>query len=104
LEWVLNTPSHHRVHHACDSAYLDRNYGGILITWDRLFGTFADERPETPITYGLAHPIGTLNPIRITFHKWAAMLRDVAGAHTWRERLVGLFGRPGSLVAGDSAR
>jgi sterol desaturase/sphingolipid hydroxylase (fatty acid hydroxylase superfamily) len=104
LEWVLNTPSHHRVHHASDSAYLDRNYGGILIIWDRLFGTFADERLETPITYGLVHPIGTLNPIRITFHEWAAMLRDVAGACTWRGCLIGLFGRPGALAVGDSAR
>ena len=53
LEWMLNTPAHHRVHHASNEAYLDRNYGGILIIWDRLFGTFAEERPDTKIVYGL---------------------------------------------------
>jgi sterol desaturase/sphingolipid hydroxylase (fatty acid hydroxylase superfamily) len=99
LEWIFNTPSHHRVHHASNPDYLDRNFGGILIVWDRLFGTFAAERPEIRITYGLVHPVGSLHPIRITFHEWMAMARDVYRARSWRERLQQLFGRPGTSLA-----
>jgi sterol desaturase/sphingolipid hydroxylase (fatty acid hydroxylase superfamily) len=98
LEWVLNTPSHHRVHHASNAEYLDRNYGGILIIFDRLFGTFAQEQPQTKITYGLVHPIGSLNPFRIAFHEWGAMARDFGRARSWRERLRQLFGRPGESL------
>jgi sterol desaturase/sphingolipid hydroxylase (fatty acid hydroxylase superfamily) len=94
LEYVLNTPAHHRVHHASNRQYLDRNYGGILIVFDRLFGTFAREEPGTRITYGLVHPIGSLNPIRIVFHEWVAIARDIWRARSWRERLRLAFGRP----------
>jgi sterol desaturase/sphingolipid hydroxylase (fatty acid hydroxylase superfamily) len=99
LEWVLNTPAHHRVHHASNPDYLDRNYGGIVIFWDRLFGTFATEQPETPITYGLEHPLGSLNPFKIAFHEWIAMARDFMRARTCRERLRQLFGRPAQSLA-----
>ncbi|MEI9987191.1 MAG: sterol desaturase family protein [Aliidongia sp.] len=99
LEWVFNTPSHHRVHHASNSDYLDRNYGGILIVWDRLFGSFAQERPGTEIRYGLVHSVGSLNPIRLAFHEWHAMARDIGGARSWRERLGHMFGRPGASLA-----
>jgi len=95
LEWLFNTPSHHRVHHASNPEYLDRNFGGILIIWDRLFGTFAEERPRTRIVYGLTNPIGSLNPVRIAFREWGAMARDVCRARSWPERLRQLFGRPG---------
>jgi sterol desaturase/sphingolipid hydroxylase (fatty acid hydroxylase superfamily) len=104
LEWILNTPSHHRVHHASNSDYLDRNYRGIVIIWDRLFGTFAREAPQTAIVYGLVHPIGSLSPIRIAFHEWGAMARDVVRAQSWRERLRQLFGRPGSALASSPPR
>ncbi|MCB0294062.1 MAG: sterol desaturase family protein [Calditrichaeota bacterium] len=93
LEWVFNTPSHHRVHHGSDVKYLDRNHGGILIIWDRLFGTFQAEE-EAP-TYGLTTNINSYNPIRIAFHEWQDMLRDVREAGSWRERLLYLFGPPG---------
>ncbi|HXS19672.1 MAG TPA: sterol desaturase family protein [Steroidobacteraceae bacterium] len=99
LEWVFNTPSHHRVHHASNGEYLDRNYGGILIVWDRLFGTFAQERPDAAIVYGLVHPIGSLNPLVIAFHEWVAMARDFSRARSWPERLTQLFGRPGDSLA-----
>jgi sterol desaturase/sphingolipid hydroxylase (fatty acid hydroxylase superfamily) len=100
IEWILNTPSHHRVHHASNRQYLDRNYGGILIVWDRLFGTFAREEPRTEIPYGLAHPIGSLDPIKIAFHEWFAIARDVGVAGSWRERIRQAFGRPsGSFVS-----
>src|SRR5215470_15315533 len=67
LEWVLNTPSHHRVHHAMNSEYLDRNFGGVLIVFDRLFGTFAEERAELPCEYGVIGMPQTYNPLRIAF-------------------------------------
>lgn len=98
LERVLNTPSHHRVHHATNPEYLDRNYGGILILWDRVFGTFAAEQPGKAIAYGLVQPIGSANPVTILFHQWLAMARDVASAGSWRERLRQLFGRPGDSL------
>jgi sterol desaturase/sphingolipid hydroxylase (fatty acid hydroxylase superfamily) len=95
LEWVLNTPSHHRVHHASNAEYLDRNYGGILIVWDRIFGTFAQERPDLAITYGLVHPIGSLNPLRLAFHEWGSIVRDIRASTSWRERFRQLLGKPG---------
>jgi sterol desaturase/sphingolipid hydroxylase (fatty acid hydroxylase superfamily) len=103
LERIFNTPSHHRVHHASNGEYLDRNYGGIFIVWDRLFGSFADERPEAPIVYGLVHPIGSLNPLAIAFHEWIAMARDFSHASSWSSRLTQLFGRPGNSLAALSA-
>jgi sterol desaturase/sphingolipid hydroxylase (fatty acid hydroxylase superfamily) len=86
----FNTPSHDRAHHASNREYLDRNYGGNLIIWDRLVGTFAQEQPQTKITYGLVHPVGSLNPVRIAFHEWGAVLRDLGPAQS---------GRPGDSLA-----
>lgn len=102
LERVLNTPSHHRVHHGANRRYLDRNYGGILIIWDRLFGTFEPERE--PARYGLVHDIDTYNPLRIAFHEWAAMLRELRRPPPGRTRWQVLFGRPSAMAAdGDAA-
>ena len=92
LEAVMNTPSHHRVHHARNTGYLDRNYAGIFIVWDRVFGTFAPERE--PCVYGLVHPIDTHDPLILTFHEWRAMLRDAARAGGLRARLGQLLGPP----------
>ena len=104
LEWVLNTPSHHRVHHASNPEYVDRNYGGMVIIWDRLFGTFAAECPETTIVYGLSHPLHSANPLRVAFHEWLALAGDARRARSWPERLRQLFGRPGdSLAARESS-
>jgi alkylglycerol monooxygenase len=72
LEWVLNTPSHHRVHHGCDPKYLDKNFGGVLIVWDRLFGTFAAETSAP--TYGLVHPLRSDRVLEIAFAEWRAVL------------------------------
>jgi hypothetical protein len=96
---MLNTPAHHRVHHASTGEYLDRNHGGILIIWDRLLGTFAKERPEAPVLYGLVDSLGTLNPITIAFREWLVIARNSWCARTWRERLRQLLGRPGDGVA-----
>ena len=94
-EFVLNTPSHHRVHHATNPRYLDRNYAGILIIWDRMFGTFVGEVDAEPCRYGITANLGTFNPLRIAFHEWAAMVRDVWRARSWRERVGYIFGPPG---------
>lgn len=95
LEYVLNTPSNHRVHHAIEPEYLDRNYGGVLIVWDRLFGTYAAERDGAPITYGLVRQIDTLNPVKIAFAEWGALVRDLRTARNLREVLGYLFAAPG---------
>jgi sterol desaturase/sphingolipid hydroxylase (fatty acid hydroxylase superfamily) len=93
VELVLNTPSHHRVHHGSDPEYLDRNYGGILIVWDRLFGSFQPElhRP----TYGLTARVATHRLIRLQTHEYAAIVRDVRQAPRLRDRLGYVFGPPG---------
>ncbi len=94
LEWFMNTPSHHRVHHGADVKYLDRNHGGILIIWDRLLGTFQPEE-ERP-TYGLTKNLNSYNPLKIAFHEWQDMIRDaVRPGLRWRERLGYIFGPPG---------
>lgn len=95
FEWMFNTPSHHRVHHASQPEYLDKNYGGVLIIFDRLFGTFAEEREDLPCQYGLVKPIHSYNPFVIAFHETIAMLRDVKNSRNIREALGYLFGRPG---------
>ena len=84
IELVLNTPSHHRVHHGAQSQYLDKNYGGILIVWDRLFGTFEPEGER--VRYGLTKNINTYNPVRVATHEFAAIWHDVRRASGWRER------------------
>jgi sterol desaturase/sphingolipid hydroxylase (fatty acid hydroxylase superfamily) len=93
LEWVFNTPSHHRVHHGRNVEYLDRNYGGILIVWDRLFGSFEPERAA--VDYGLTKNIHSYHPLVVGFHEWVAMLRDARRAHSWSERLGYLLRPPG---------
>ena len=93
LEWVMNTPSHHRVHHGSNLAYLDRNHGGIFILWDRLFGTFALERER--VVYGLTKNIATFNPLRVGFHELGAIGRDVARAPTLAGKLGYVFAPPG---------
>jgi sterol desaturase/sphingolipid hydroxylase (fatty acid hydroxylase superfamily) len=93
LERVLNTPSHHRVHHGANVEYLDRNYAGILIVWDRLFGSFEPER--APVDYGLTKNIRTFNPVQIAFHEWQGMFRDVLRARSWREAAQFLLQPPG---------
>jgi sterol desaturase/sphingolipid hydroxylase (fatty acid hydroxylase superfamily) len=92
-EEVLNTPSHHRVHHGSNRQYLDRNHGGILIVWDRLFGTF--EREDEPVVYGLTTNIDTFRPTRIASHEYVRMARDVAGATGWSERVGHVVRAPG---------
>jgi sterol desaturase/sphingolipid hydroxylase (fatty acid hydroxylase superfamily) len=93
FENVLNTPSHHRVHHGSNREYIDRNHGSILILWDRLFGTFEPERER--VVYGLTKNIKTFNLARVATHEHAEMLDDVARSTTWRERLSYVLRGPG---------
>jgi len=94
LEWVLNTPVHHRVHHASNPEYLDCNYGSSLILFDRLFGTFVALRPDIEIRYGLTTPVTSHNPLRIAFNEWISMGRAFRAARGARARLKALFGPP----------
>ena len=94
LEWLLNTPTHHKVHHASNPEYLDCNYGGVLIVFDRLFGTFVDLREDLPPRYGLTTPLHSHNPVRIALHGWIALARDLLAAAGWRARLRTVFGPP----------
>jgi sterol desaturase/sphingolipid hydroxylase (fatty acid hydroxylase superfamily) len=94
LEWIFNTPAHHRVHHGSNPAYLDCNYGGVLIVFDRLFGTLRTERADEPIRYGLAHPLGTRNPLNLVFLPWRQLMMDMRGAGSLRGALRVALGRP----------
>lgn len=94
-EEVLNTPSHHRVHHGSNRRYIDRNHGSILIVWDRLFGTFQREQPDEPVVYGLTSNIGTFHPLRVATHEYVDMARDVAGSDNWRDRISFVVRGPG---------
>ena len=86
LEYILVTPSHHRVHHASNVEYLDKNMGMILIVWDKLFGTFQEELDEVPIQYGLYEKTLDNNPANVIFHEWVAIFKDVKHAKGFRNK------------------
>lgn len=104
IELIFNTPSHHRVHHASNLIYLDRNHAGVLVIWDRLFGTFAAERDNEPPVYGLTHNIDSRNPLTVATHEYAALWRDCRRAITWRDRLRYLCFAPGWCHDGEDRR
>jgi sterol desaturase/sphingolipid hydroxylase (fatty acid hydroxylase superfamily) len=96
FEAVMNTPSHHRVHHGRNARYLDANYAGVFIVWDKLFGTFVPEDDGEKPDYGLVRNLGTFNPIRVAFHEWVALFRDLLRPGlTLRQRLMYAVGPPG---------
>ena len=94
FEAVMNTPSHHRVHHATNPRYLDSNYAGVFIVWDRLFGTFVREEEGEPIRYGIVRQLGTFNLLYAVFHEWIAIASDLRRA-PWRHKLSYLWREPG---------
>jgi sterol desaturase/sphingolipid hydroxylase (fatty acid hydroxylase superfamily) len=94
LEWILNTPAHHRVHHASNDAYLDKNYGSVLIVFDRLFGTFASAPADEPLRFGLKGREPSNNPVAIALSEWGHLARDVRRAHTFRQKVRIMFGAP----------
>jgi sterol desaturase/sphingolipid hydroxylase (fatty acid hydroxylase superfamily) len=95
VEAVMNTPSHHRVHHATNPDYLDSNYAGVFIVWDRMFGTFVAERAEEPPRYGIVHNLATFNVLKIASHEWIGMFADLAKAKSPREAFCYVFAPPG---------
>lgn len=102
IEWFFNTPSHHRVHHASNPVYLDKNYGGILIIWDRLFGSFKSEDPQVPVIYGITTNIHTYNVFKIATHEFSSIFKDLRGAKSAKEFWGYLFGAPGWRPDGNS--
>lgn len=96
IELIFNTPSHHRVHHGTNARYLDANYAGVLIIWDRMFGTFVEELEEDAPRYGIVHNVATFNPLRVAFHEWVGIFKDaILPGLTLRQRLLYLFAPPG---------
>ena len=93
VELVMNTPSHHRVHHGMNNGYLDRNYGGILIVWDRLFRSFEPEGER--VVYGLTKQLRTYNPLVVATHEYASIWHDVRAARSWRDRWCHVLRGPG---------
>jgi|TARA_A100001015_G_scaffold66545_1_gene73571 sterol desaturase/sphingolipid hydroxylase (fatty acid hydroxylase superfamily) len=92
LELIFNTPSHHRVHHGSNSQYIDKNYGNLLIIWDRIFGTFEPEKE--PVKYGLVKNVNTFNPTKITFMGWHQIYKNIKNASSLNQALYFLFGPP----------
>ncbi|QLC25701.1 sterol desaturase family protein [Parasphingopyxis algicola] len=95
FEAILNTPSHHRVHHATNPRYLDKNYAGMLIIWDRMFGTFEPERGDDRPRYGIIKNLGSFNLLWAAFHEWIGIARDVATVPGIRNKLGYIFRPPG---------
>lgn len=95
LEWIFNTPSHHRVHHATQVKYLDRNHAGILIIWDRMFGTFEEEDDAEKPVYGITSNIESYNPLYIASHEYRNIWRDVKRAPKLTDKLKYIFYPPG---------
>jgi sterol desaturase/sphingolipid hydroxylase (fatty acid hydroxylase superfamily) len=109
FEAVMNTPSHHRVHHGVNPRYLDRNYAGVFIVWDRMFGTFQAERTDDPPRYGIVRQLGSFNILWAAFHEWIGIARDVWSAPGWRNKLRYALREPGwshdgSRATSDSIR
>jgi sterol desaturase/sphingolipid hydroxylase (fatty acid hydroxylase superfamily) len=92
LDLIFNTPSNHRVHHASNSEYIDKNYGGVLILFDHLFGTYAPEQASS--VYGLTQPVDSHNPLIIVSHEWSRLLHDLSCTPCWRQRLKCVFYSP----------
>ena len=92
LEYIFVTPSSHRVHHGSNECYLDKNYGNFLIIWDRIFGTFAEEKEK--VKYGIRENVKTFNPFKITFRVWFQIVSDFSKSKTLKKKLLSIFGKP----------
>lgn len=103
-EAVFNTPSHHRVHHGSNVRYLDCNHAGVLIVWDKLFGTFSAELDEEPVVYGLTKNVGTFHPWTVLVHGYTELASDMKRAERWGDRLRYVFDAPGWSHDGEDKR
>jgi hypothetical protein len=101
---IFNSPANHRVHHASNPIYLDKNYGGVTMVFDHLFRSYQPELESEPCRYGLVHPLWSNNPFRIAFNEWIAMIGDVVKAETWRARFMHMFGPPAGLPTARARR
>ncbi len=99
---IFNTPWVHQVHHACNIQYLDRNHGGILIIWDKLFGTFQDNKKHIEPKFGILHPPNSYNPVKLSFHEFADIWKDVRNAKSWSDKFKYVFYPPGWSPDGSS--
>jgi sterol desaturase/sphingolipid hydroxylase (fatty acid hydroxylase superfamily) len=104
FESIFNTPSHHRVHHASNIRYLDCNHGGVLIIWDKIFGTFSEEKDFEKPVYGLTENIETFNPAIVATHEYGAIFKDVRKAKNWSDKLKYIFYAPGWSHDGEDKR
>ena len=95
LEVVLNTPSHHRVHHATNARYLDANYAGVFIVWDKMFGSFVPEDENEKPRYGIVKNLATFNPFKVAFHEFIGIAKDLKSARSLREVVGYIFAPPG---------
>ena len=95
LEWFMSTPSHHRVHHASNALYLDKNMGMVFIIWDKLFGTFVPEQEKEKVRYGLTEKISSHHPVNVVFHEWKNIFKDVGKANSFKHKFMYVFGPPG---------
>ncbi len=95
FEYLFNTPSHHRVHHANNPQYLDANYAGVFMIWDRMFGSFIPEEKSEPCRYGLVSDLGTFNPLRVALHEWVGIIKDMIGATGLKNKILFLIAPPG---------
>lgn len=102
VEYIFTTPSHHRVHHASDEHYLDKNYGSTFIIWDRMFGTFMPEG-ERP-TYGITKPVTSYNPVYLVFHEWVDIFKDLKKANSFQEGWKILFDKPGADIIANRVK
>lgn len=102
FEAVMNTPSHHRVHHGVNPRYLDSNYAGVFIVWDRMFGTFVPERADDPVRYGLVRQLGSFHLLWAAVHEWVGIAQDVWAA-PWRHKLGYIWKEPGWSHDGSRA-
>jgi sterol desaturase/sphingolipid hydroxylase (fatty acid hydroxylase superfamily) len=98
FEKIFNTPSHHRVHHAINKGYLDKNFAGVLIIWDKLFGTYAEEEPSKPCKYGIIGQLKSNNPLTITFHQWGYLIKTTLNAKGFKAKMKVLLGYPTSAI------
>lgn len=101
FDWILNTPSNHRAHHAINPRYLDTNYGGVTMIFDHLFGTYVAESADDPCSYGLVHQIDSYNPFTVVFNEWIQIARDIKHSRSLREVVGYLFSAPGWSPNGD---
>ena len=95
IEWFFNTPANHRVHHGSNTKYIDKNYGGILMFWDHVFGTYQAEEDETPVKFGLVHPIFSNKAVEIELYEWKNLYSDLRNSRSLKDGLGYIFKPPG---------